>query len=530
MGLRVARNVARSEARNGGRLRLAHGAERTDFELAFRSGWPIEIALDVGAPPRHKYHETERRYSSLPPDPKEFDRTMPRRNLRWLTIVALVSIVCYRKADSGNRTKSGQLYDTFNTVMSKIKDNYVGEVNDRELFEGALQGMVSRLDPYSAFIPPQDYKELQESLKGMYGGVGIEVRWESEGKFLLVMSALPDTPASRAGLKSGDRIVKIDDEATADFQDIEQAFHRLRGEVGTRVRATYIRGTDPPREITLTRAEIKVDTVIGHERRDDGHWNFFLAGEDRVAYLRITTFGESTVDELKAALELIEAEGARGLVLDLRYNSGGLLTSGVETCMQFVGEGLIVSIRGKHDSRNFQASGPAPCPDLPMACLTNHFTASASEIVAACLQDHKRAVIVGERTFGKGSVQDVIPLEDGVSSLKLTTAGYWRPSGKNIHREKNAKETDEWGVSPNEGFAVPAAAPSPPAPPSPPEPPATRAESDAAEDPQAPPADPQLNKAVEYLRGRAGANDASATTAESSSFSIPRRVGHVARV
>jgi len=205
------------------------------------------------------------------------------------------------------------------------------------------------------------------------------------------------------------------------------------------------------------RRVIRVDTVLGDTRNADGSWNFFLEGHTGVAYVRINSFGEQTGNELRRVLDRLAQKGMKGLVLDLRNDPGGLLGAAIDVCDLFVDSGVIVTTRRRDGSirQTFTASGGAkPYAKLPIAVLINHQSASASEIVAACLQDHGVAVVVGERSYGKGTVQELIDLEPGEGILKLTTASYWRPSGQNIHRTKDAKEEDPWGVSPNPGYEV----------------------------------------------------------------------------
>jgi carboxyl-terminal processing protease len=375
---------------------------------------------------------------------------MPRRNLLLVFVVLVVSIICYVRSDASSRNRHGRMFETFSRVMSEIEDRYVEEVDERDLFEGALSGMVGRLDQYSAYIPPPAYQQLQETLKQRFGGIGIQVSLEGEQRQLTVESPLYGTPAYRAGMLAGDRILEINGESTKDFT-LQDAVDRLRGAPGTRVKlkVLHLAATDPV-DIELERAEIKVATVLGDARAADDTWDFFLTDEDRIGYIRVTQFSESTTEELRAALDWLKQRDMQGLILDLRNNPGGLLESAVDVADLFIDEGVIVSTRGRDGVARamYQARADGTFTDFPLVVLVNHYSASASEIVAACLQDHGRATIVGQRTWGKGSVQDVIDLEDGQSALKLTMASYWRPNGHNIHRLSDATEDDEWGVRP----------------------------------------------------------------------------------
>jgi carboxyl-terminal processing protease len=380
---------------------------------------------------------------------------MPRRNLYLLFGISLVSIVCYQQARSSQRDRYGRMFETFTEVMHEIETSYVEPVDERDLFEGALAGMVSRLDEHSAYFNPQEYGELQEDLDQRFGGIGIQVSLENETRQLLVLSPLVGTPAYRAGIVAGDKIVEIDGESTDGFT-LDDAVKRLRGEPGEVVRMKVLRADGEIAEHEIERAIIKVDTVLGDVRRPDDRWNFFLDGEEGIGYLRLTSFSEDTEVELTAALEWLAAREMKGLILDLRNNPGGLLDAAVKACDLFVERGVIVTTRGRDgvSQEKYEAQPDGTYRGFPMAVLVNGYSASASEIVAACLQDHRRATIVGERTYGKGSVQHIIPLEEDTSALKLTMASYWRPSGRNIHRLKKAKEEDEWGVRPDAGFEV----------------------------------------------------------------------------
>jgi carboxyl-terminal processing protease len=207
--------------------------------------------------------------------------------------------------------------------------------------------------------------------------------------------------------------------------------------------------------VTLAREIIHLETVMGARRNADDTWNFFLDDSSKIGYIRVTSFSRETAGQVRSALEQLQTGSVKGLILDLRFDPGGLLTSAIDICDMFISQGRIVSTAGRNSpERVWDAHGPGTFEGFAMAILVNRYSASASEIVSACLQDHNRAVIIGERTWGKGSVQNVIELEGGRSALKLTTAGYLRPSGKNIHRTEGSSDGDEWGVVPNDGFAL----------------------------------------------------------------------------
>jgi carboxyl-terminal processing protease len=265
------------------------------------------------------------------------------------------------------------------------------------------------------------------------------------------------TPAYEAGILAGDIIVKIDDKSTESMR-INEAVKAIQGKEGTRIKLTVIH--EASRETAsyeITRARIEVKTVLGYRRSENDHrqWDWFVA--DGIAYIRLVQFTEHTSEDLRKAVESIEQAGAKALVIDLRDNPGGLLSSAIEVSDTFLNSGRIVSTRDRNNhGREWDAKGEGTLfRDKPMAVLINKNSASASEIVSAALQDNNRAVVVGERSFGKGSVQKIIKLNtDPPSALKLTTDTYWRPSGVNIHRYEDAKDTDDWGVKPNKGLEV----------------------------------------------------------------------------
>ena len=346
-------------------------------------------------------------------------------------------------------------------TLDQVQRNYVREVSRRKLVEAAIKGILSELDPYSNYIGPEEIDQFRTVVESEFGGIGIQITVE-DGQ-LRVLSPLVGTPAYRAGLMAGDRILEIDGKSTENLR-IDEAVRRLKGKEGTQVRLTVLHpGKRAPDTLTVTRESIHVDTVLGDHRKADDRWDFLLDPPRRIAYVRVTAFSRDTASELRKVLTELKKEKIRGLILDLRFNPGGLLNSAIDVADLFVSQGRIVSVAGRNSpERAWEAHKKGTFEGFPMAVLVNRYSASASEIVAACLQDHRRAVVVGERTWGKGSVQNVIPLEDGAgsesprpdvrSALKLTTAGYHRPSGKNIDRPPKAKETDEWGVTPDKGL------------------------------------------------------------------------------
>ncbi len=364
-------------------------------------------------------------------------------------------------ADAQSAKDEAEFYDLYKALadtVDQVDRNYVKKVDRRELMEAAIKGVLSKLDPYSSYIPPSDAEHFKDTVENQFGGIGIQITMDKiqDEYQLKVLSPLVGTPGYKAGLLAGDRIMKIGDESTTNLS-LDDAVHKLKGDAGTSVKLTVIHpGSSKSQTVSVTREVIHIDTVLGDRRKADDNWDFMLDSERRIGYIRITTFSRDTAGDLKKAMEELKARKVKGLILDLRFNPGGLLTSAVDTCDMFLTEGRIVSTEGRNTpTKTWDASKKTNAySGFPMAILVNHYSASASEIVSACLQDHNRAVVVGERTWGKGSVQNVIELEDGKSLLKLTTASYKRPNGHNIHRFPDSKESDEWGVSPSPGYEV----------------------------------------------------------------------------
>jgi carboxyl-terminal processing protease len=347
------------------------------------------------------------------------------------------------------------LMKVFVDTFDQVERNYVKDVDRRELLQAAIEGMMSRLDPYSSYISPEEMARFSEAVDQEFGGIGIQVHKDEHTERLTVMSPLPGTPAYRAGIRAGDVIMEIDGKSTKGYS-INTAVRLLKGKPGASVKIGVRHlGEDKTEQVALVRDIIHVATVLGDRYKPDGSWDFMLDKQNKIGYVRLTHFSRHSAIELEKAVNELLEEGMKGFVLDMRFDPGGLFSQATEISDMFIDGGTIVSTKGRNTpTRTWEAKKDGTFPNFPMAVIVNHFSASASEIVAACLQDHHRAVIVGERSWGKGSVQNVIELEGGSSALKLTTASYHRPSGKNIHRFPGATDKDEWGVMPDPGYEV----------------------------------------------------------------------------
>ena len=350
------------------------------------------------------------------------------RNFKIVSVILLVFLLGITIGLSRSHkasARSNNIYEelkVFTDVLGLLQKEYVEETNSNELMYGAIKGMLETLDPHSAFMPPNMYKEMQEETKGRFEGLGIEITIK-EG-ILMVVSPIEDTPAFKAGIMAGDQILKIDGDSTKNLT-LMDSVKRLRGPKGTQVTITIMReGFTKPREFTLTRDVIPVRSVR-HELL-----------EKQYGYIRLSQFQEKTEGELDKALKALEEESKgsmKGLVLDLRNNPGGLLDQAVKVADRFIESGLIVSMEGRREDQKmkFFAHSQGTIARYPLIVLVNGGSASASEIVAGAIQDHGRGILVGTQTFGKGSVQTIFPLKDG-SGVRLTTARYFTPNGRSI--------------------------------------------------------------------------------------------------
>lgn len=352
-----------------------------------------------------------------------------RKKYALTLCIAVVCSLLFAFEGGGKKisARTQEVYDylkTFSDVLSIIQNNYVDEVDPKNLIYNAIKGMASSLDPHSAFMPPDLYKELQVETKGSFGGIGIEIIVKDD--VLTVVAPIEDTPAFHAGIKTGDKIIRIDDEPTRNMTLVD-AVKKMRGKAGTTVKLTIVReGIKEPRTFSIVRDIIRIRSVK-HKIL-----------EDTFGYIRIAQFHENTADDFRKALKTIfsQTPSVRGLVLDLRNNPGGLLDQAVKVADQFLDSGLIVYTEGRTENQKMQFSAHQDNDTVtcPTVVIVNSGSASAAEIVAGALQDHDKAILVGTQTFGKGTVQTIFPLNDG-SGLRITTAKYYTPRHRSIQEK-----------------------------------------------------------------------------------------------
>lgn len=390
-----------------------------------------------------------------------------RSSLLWTPIAGLavgVAAVAGWNAGLDNSAKEADrddAYTFFNEIIEVkhlIGRLYVDQPDDKKLREGAIRGMVEALDdPYTIYVPASDQVEFNKNLTGEYVGIGAQVNMSTG--WLTIVSPMEDTPAFRSGLMPDDKVLEIDGTSTQGL-DVEKCVDMLMGKASTPVKLKVDR-SGQVFELTIVREKIKTRSVKGYHRNesDPSQWNYMIDPNSRIAYIRVTQFTPKLAEEVAAALKAVGAEETGGdkklggLVLDLRFNPGGLLEEANAIADFFLREGIIVSTKGRvHEERVARAVGPGTLPEFPIAVLVNGDSASASEILAGALKENNRAIVVGERSFGKGSVQSLRMLETGLGSeLKITEQAYYLPNGRNITRKD---DSPAWGVDPTDGFYV----------------------------------------------------------------------------
>ena len=377
---------------------------------------------------------------------------MPPRNVNIILIALCVATLCYFT------NRSARTAMIVGDALQLINTYYVDPNDERDLLTAAMNGLTSELDEHSEYIRQDAYESFQDSISQEFAGIGIYVEQPDPQQPVRVITPLVNSPAIKAGIQPNDHILRVDGEDVSRME-LSDVSSRLKGPVGTKVNIVLSRSRENETtevELAVERARIPLPSVIGDYRDSQNRWVYRLRDDDSMAYIRLKSFGEKTVSELSTVLESLDNK-FRGLILDLRGNGGGLLHSAVDVSDMFLNSGEIVSTRirgGIKEDEFFATKGTLISDRKPLVILIDGNSASASEIVAAALQDNDRAVVIGTRSYGKGTVQNIFPLQYGRSALRLTVARYYRPNGENIHRSKDATEEDEWGVTPNSGMTV----------------------------------------------------------------------------
>jgi carboxyl-terminal processing protease len=369
-----------------------------------------------------------------------------RERLAWSICLILVCVLAFQlpgHSSSADRDDDYSFVRTLVDIHRRVSVNYVDAVDENKLRGAAIDGMLGELDPFSVYIPPAHREDFDRMLEGSFKGVGIQLNQLPDGE-VEVVTPIDGSPAFKAGVQAGDVIEKVNGDAI-DASRLPDVVKKISGPLGTEVKLRVRHTTGDEEELSMHREEIVVPTVKGFARNPDNTWDWYVCDNPKIAYLRITQFTPDTYENVKNALTPLIGH-MQGLILDLRFNPGGRLDQAIQILDLFVDHGTLLSTKGRNRAEQIiTADGTHTLPKFPMAVLVNEHSASASEIVAGSLMDNKRAIVIGTRSYGKGSVQEVIPLEDNGGELKLTVAYYYLPSGRLVHRKKDATD---WGVDP----------------------------------------------------------------------------------
>jgi len=350
--------------------------------------------------------------------------------------------------------KKSSVYDQIDLLLDirhELVTGYVETPDENKMVESAVRAMVESIqDPFTTYLAPEELGAFDKAIRGTFSGIGAEV--DIHQRYLHIISPIEDSPAWKAGVLAGDTVLEINGESTLDMK-ITDAIQRLQGEEGTEVTLKIRHESGADANIVIKRGRITTQTVKGFRRDEQGKWDYMLDTKNKIGYIRILQFTERTSEDVRAALKQLTDQELKGLVLDMRFNPGGLLESAVQISSMFLDKGKrVVSVKGRIVPERVEYSTGDFVTNVPLVVLANEASASASEVVTGALTDNKRAIMVGTRTFGKGSVQQVLMLDNGLGAIKMTNAYYYFPNGKNIHRRPGATS---WGVDPDEGMYVP---------------------------------------------------------------------------
>lgn len=370
---------------------------------------------------------------------------LTRERVAWLTATVMIGMLAFQlNGTLAHRDDDYAFVRTLVDIHRQVARNYVEPVDETKLRQGAIDGLLEQLDPYTNYVPPARQEDFERHLEGTFKGIGVQMDQNEAGE-IRVISPIEGSPAFKAGVRAGDIILRINGEDIKGLK-IDQVQEKIKnGPLDVRLRVRHETGEEVDLPV-MTRQEIVLSTVKGYKRNADASWSWFVNNNPKIGYLRMTQFTPDTTDRVKAALEGMLAQGMQAFILDLRFNPGGQLDQAEQIVDLFIEEGVIVVTRGRsRGERVERAEKAGTLPNFPMIVLVNEHSASASEVVAGSLQDNGRAIVLGERTYGKGSVQEVMQLDNHEGKLKMTVAYYYLPSGKLVHKKPGATE---WGVEP----------------------------------------------------------------------------------
>ncbi len=375
-----------------------------------------------------------------------------REKTAWMISVLLIAMLAFHLPGSMAQRESDYTFvRRLVDIHRQISNNYVENIDDQKIEQGALDGMFNQLDPFSMYIPPAKQQEFDRMLDGSFEGVGVQLNQDPNSKEIEIITPIEGSPAFKAGVFAGDIILKVNGENVVGLS-INDVTKKIKGKVNSQVTLRVRHTTGEEVDLTMNREEIVVPTVKGFKRKLNTDWDWYVSNDPKIGYIRITQFTPDTAERVKDALsgkgpwKGMLADGMKGLILDLRFNPGGRLDQAVQLVDLFIEKGVIVSTKGRNRPENIiTATAAGTLPNFPMIVLVNEHSASASEIVAGSLMDNQRALVLGERSYGKGSVQELINLDGNNGELKLTVAYYYLPSGRLVHRKKDATD---WGVQP----------------------------------------------------------------------------------